>query len=310
MDPRLTATLTGLAVFVTAALLLPTAAAQSRKQNIAHRGASAYAPEHTAAAYRLAIEQGADFVEQDLAVTRDGQLICLHDDTLSRTTDAEALFPDRFVLESGPRGTSRRWYANDFTLAEIRRLDAGRWFDESFAGARIQTWDEAVDLVRGKAGLYPELKSPPLYVSRGVDMVGLFVASVKAKGLDRPESLRETPLIVQSFDEPTIRRLATELPGVPRVLLMGSLPDGGLTDQRLTDLATFATGIGPAKNLVAQDPALVRRAHAAGLTVTAYTFGSRGPGEPGAVRGELRQFLNDYGIDAAFTNNPDLFPRD
>ena len=99
---------------------LATRTAGDRKQAIAHRGASSYAPEHTLAAYRLALEQKADYVEQDLAVTRDGVLICLHDDTLERTSNVAAVFPDR--------STNRRWVANDFTLAEIRRLDMGAWF--------------------------------------------------------------------------------------------------------------------------------------------------------------------------------------
>src|SRR5262245_33869374 len=96
------------------------------KQAVAHRGASAYAPEHTKAAYELAIAQGADYVEQDLAVTRDGALICLHDDSLERTTDVEQVFPDRFVTDA--KG-AKHWMAGDFTLAEIKRLDAGAWFD-------------------------------------------------------------------------------------------------------------------------------------------------------------------------------------
>src|SRR5262245_36866007 len=78
-----------------------------KKLLIAHRGASAYAPEHTIEAYRLAIEQGADFVEQDLQITKDGVLICLHDLTLERTTDAEEVFPSRFradVSEDQPAG--------------------------------------------------------------------------------------------------------------------------------------------------------------------------------------------------------------
>jgi glycerophosphoryl diester phosphodiesterase len=93
--------------------------AQSRKAAVAHRGASAYAPEHTLAAYRLALEQGADFVEQDLAVTRDGVLICLHDASLERTTDVEAVFPDRSVEYTLEGRTRRVWLANDFTIAEI-----------------------------------------------------------------------------------------------------------------------------------------------------------------------------------------------
>ena len=105
----------------------------------------------------------------------------------------------------------------------------GGWFDPAFAGQHIVTWQEAIDLVRGKAGLYPELKSPPLYVGRGVDMMSIFVESVRSNGLDRPDSLRTTPMIAQSFDEATIRRLAVELPTVPRILLMDSGPDVGLT---------------------------------------------------------------------------------
>src|SRR5919106_169227 len=113
-------------------------AASPRRLLIAHRGASGYAPEHTLAAYRLAIEQGADYVEQDLAVTKDGVLICLHDDSLERTTNVEEIFPNRATVE--PETKRRYWLAADFTLAEIRRLDAGRWFDARFAGEGIPSW--------------------------------------------------------------------------------------------------------------------------------------------------------------------------
>jgi glycerophosphoryl diester phosphodiesterase len=281
------------------------------KQNIAHRGASAYAPEHTIAAYTLALEQQADYVEQDLAVTRDGVLICLHDDSLNRTTNVEQMYPTRASSStvSGRGNPGSQWLANDFTLAEIRKLDAGSWFDARFASSTIPTWDEAVSLVQGKAGLYPELKSPPLYTSRGVDMVKLFVDSVQKRGLAQPASLKSTPMIVQSFDEATIRRLAGELPTVPRVFLMGSFEKGGMTDARLRDIATFATGIGPTKELIEKDPGVVKRAHAAGLTVTAYTFRSRATGRFPNVRAEMAHFLNTFGIDALFTDNPDQFPR-
>jgi glycerophosphoryl diester phosphodiesterase len=293
---------------IAACLWLGVAGAQNRpvKTNIAHRGASSYAPEHTIPAYRLALEQGADYVEQDLAVTRDGQLICLHDDTLDRTTDVESVFASRAAR--GGDESAKGWLANDFTLGEIRRLDAGRWFDAKFAGTRIPTWQEAVDLVRGKAGLYPELKSPPLYTARGVDMVKLFADSVRKNQLDRPESLRATPIIIQSFDEATVRRVATELPSIPRVLLIDSF-DGAVTDARLRDIARFATGIGPAKHLLEQQPDVVRRAQAAGLTVTAYTFRARDSGKFPNVREEMRHFLFTLGIDAVFTDNPDQFPR-
>ena len=284
-------------------------AAGARKV-IAHRGASGYAPEHTLAAYRLALEQRADYVEQDLAVTRDGILISLHDDTLERTTDVADVFPARFAPDPPGRPPGRHWLANDFTLAELRQLDAGRWFDPRFAGERIVTWQEAIDLVRGRAGLYPELKSPAFYTARGVDMAELFVASVRRNGLDRPASLEATPLVVQSFDEATIRRIATELPNLPRTLLMESFDEGGMTDGRLRAIAAFATGIGPAKQLVDRQPDVVARAHAAGLTVTVYTFRAGSTGRFANVRDEMSHFLYTLGIDALFTDNPDQFPRD
>ena len=118
--------LVGLAL-VTAQVPMPT------KQAIAHRGASSYAPEHTLPAYTLAIEQRVDFVEQDLAITKDGVLICLHDDSLERTTNVEDVFPGREVTD--PVSRRKRWFAVDFTLDEIKQLDAGGWFNARFAGA-------------------------------------------------------------------------------------------------------------------------------------------------------------------------------
>jgi glycerophosphoryl diester phosphodiesterase len=280
---------------------------QTRKQSIAHRGASGSAPEHTAAAYRLAIDQHVDFVEQDLGVTRDNQLICIHDDTLERTTNVAEVFPDRASTDRGPRTPGKRWLVNDFTLDEIRRLDAGRWFRAEFAGARIQTFQEAIDLVRGKAGLYPELKSPQLYTSRGIDQVALFVEVVRRNGLEKPASLRTTPLIIQSFDEDAIRRVATELPTVPRILLIER--DGDVSDARLRAVKAFATGIGPQKSLVAKNPGMVKAAHDLGMTVTSWTFRADEKTTYPTVREEMAHFLYDLGLDALFTNNPDQFPR-
>jgi glycerophosphoryl diester phosphodiesterase len=281
--------------------------APARKQNIGHRGASGYAPEHTITAYRLAMVQGVDFVEPDLAVTRDGVLVCLHDDTLERTSDVETVYPNRYSKESTGRSGGRQWIANDFTLSELRKLDVGRWYNGSFMGERMPTWQDVIDLVRGKAGLYPELKSPPLYTRRGVDMAALFVESVKKNGLDRPESLKTTPVIIQSFDEATIRRMAAELPTVPRVFLTSE--DADVTDARLKELSGFASGIAPNKNVIARNPTMVTRAHALGLTVTAWTFRADEKTSYPTVRDEMAHFLYTLGIDALFTNHPDLFPR-
>jgi glycerophosphoryl diester phosphodiesterase len=277
------------------------------KQLIAHRGASGYAPEHTFASYQLAIDQKADFVEPDLAISKDGVLICLHDDTLERTTNIKEVFPDRFSRDSAGRGGAKQWIANDFTVDEIKRLDAGSWRDPKFAGARVPTWEEMVALVRGKAGVYPELKSPPLYAKRGLDMEKIFVASVKKMELERLESLKSTPVIIQSFDEPSVRRVAVDLPTIPRVFLTEH--DEDVTDARLRELATFATGIAPEKRVIERHPDMVARAHALGLTVTSWTFRADEKTKYPTVRDEMAQYLYTWGIDALFTNNPDQFPR-
>lgn len=283
--------------------------ADAPKILIAHRGASGYAPEHTLASYDLAIEQKADFVEPDLAVSKDGVLVCLHDDTLERTTNVAAAFPTRTSDTLKGRNGEKRWVANDFTVAELKTLDAGRWFDAKFAGAQMPTWEEMVARVRTHpgVGVYPELKSPPLYTARGVDMAKIFVASVKKLGLDTAASLKVTPVVIQSFDWPTVKQMSVELPTIPRVFLTSN--DADITDEKLKDLATFATGIAPEKSVIARHPDLVTRAHALGLTVTAWTFRADEKTEYGAVRDEMTKFLYTFGIDAAFTNNPDQFPR-
>ncbi len=287
--------------------MVPKLDGQTAKILIAHRGASGYAPEHTLAAYRLALEQKADFVEPDLAVSKDGVLVCLHDDSLDRTTDVETVFPDRSTPNSSGRGPAKQWLANDFTVADMKRLDAGSWFDAKFAGQRMPTFQEMIELVRGKAGLYPELKSPPLYVSRGVDMEQIFVRVIKQNRLDTAESLKTTPVIIQSFDEATVRRVAKDLPSIPRLFLTEK--DEDVTDARLREVATFATSIGPNKNVIARHPEMVARAHAAGLTVTSWTFRADEKTTYPNVRDEMTHFLYTLGIDALFTNHPDQFPR-
>ncbi len=300
--------LTTIAISFLGAVVQPfRAAGGTRKQLVAHRGASAYAPEHTLEAYRLAIEQGADFVEQDLAVTKDGVLVCIHDLSLERTTDVETVFPDRFVEDTLLNGKLvRRWLVADFTVAELKRLDAGSWFNSKFAGARIPTFQEAIDLVKGKAGMYPELKDPAFYRKRGVRPEQLLADALNRNALTKDP---KTPIIIQSFDEATVKSLAAVLPGIPRVWLVeatwGERVD---SEAKVRAVAQWATGLGPNKRLIADRPDIVGWAHAAGLTVTPWTFRSRDTTFP-SVRAEMEKFLYEYGVDALFTDNPDQFPR-
>lgn len=279
-----------------------------RKMNVAHRGASAYAPEHTLAAYRLALEQGADFVEQDLAVTKDGVLICIHDPTLERTTNVEELFPTRSSDVTWEGKTVRGWFANDFTLAEIKQLDAGSWFDAKFKGEKIPTFDEAVALVKGKAGLFPELKTPEVYKGRSVHFEALVAAALDKHQLRGPNAHAKTPVILQTFNESTARRLAALEIGVPVVLLLSN-GDGWTSPVKVKEWKPYVQGIGPAKAIVEANPDLVKWAHAEGMSVIPYTFRSSSVGKYSSVTVEMEHFLYTLGVDGLFTDNPDRFPR-
>lgn len=283
--------------------------AASRKILVAHRGASSYAPEHTVESYQLALKQGADFVEQDLQVTRDGVLVCLHDLTLERTTNVKEIFPTRFREEFVAGSPARRWYVSDFTLQEIKQLDAGSWFDPKFKGARVPTFQEAIDIVRGKAGLYPETKAPEVYGRLGFDMEGLLVDVLKRNHLGTRSAERHTPVIIQSFSAESLRKLSSKLnTKLPLVLLVNEEARTlWLTAAGLAEAKQFASGIGPAKALV--DKNLVRQAHDLGLSVTPYTFRLTDTGGFKTLREEMSYYLYDLDVDALFTDNPDLFPR-
>jgi len=194
--------------------------------------------------------------------------VCLHDLTLERTTDVAKVFAGRFRKEPG--GT-RRWYVSDFTLAEIKRLDAGAWFGEKFRGTRIPAWQEALEEIRGKAGLYPETKAPEVYGSRGFDTERLVVDHLRKNELAEPGADPRTPVIIQSFSAASLRKMTDELEcKLPKILLMGFAP------KELEEIERFAVGIGPEKNI---------------------------------VRAEMAYYLFTLGVEALFTNNPDQFPR-
>ncbi|MGW7436813.1 glycerophosphodiester phosphodiesterase [Streptomyces sp. NPDC054849] len=156
----------------------------------AHRGASAYAPENTLEAVDLAMQLGFDWVENDVQRTKDGELVVIHDDTLARTTDVEQLFPDR-----------KPWKVQDFTAAEIARLDAGRWFAEEYAGASVPTLREYLDRVRrNHQRLLLEIKKPELYP--GIEEQTLRVLGEAGWLDERRVSQR---LVVQSFSADCVR---------------------------------------------------------------------------------------------------------
>jgi glycerophosphoryl diester phosphodiesterase len=276
----------------------------TRPTLIAHRGASWDAPEHTLAAYELALKQGADFVEPDLQLTKDGVLVCLHDTTLERTTDVAQVFPQRAQVVGGKKS----WPVSEFTLEEIGKLDAGSWKGKKFAGARVPTFQQMIDLVKGKAGIIPETKAPELYGRRGLNMEQAVVEVLKRNKLDKPGADPATPVIIQSFSADSLKALRKDhgctLPLVYLIAVADTKAD------RLAAVKEFADGIAPNKADVLARPAMVKEAHDLGMSVTVWTFRAEKNGKFANVRDEMSYFLRELGVDALFTDNPDQFPRD
>lgn len=270
---------------------------------IAHRGASAYAPENTIPAFRLAADQGATFVEFDLRLTRDRQIVCLHDESLERTTDVEEVFPDRGRTSGG---TARRWLLEDFTLEELKRLDAGSWFDPKFRGTRIPTFDETIDALRGRSGLFIELKSPERY--EGIEK--LVLEALAGRGLDRPGADPRTPVLLQSFTASSLEIFAGTLKTRLPIHFLFSTRDAGpwLTPEGLAKIKAFATGLSPEKTAVKDRADVVARAHEMGLLVTPYTFRASAVSGFPDVGSEMAHYLETVRVDGVITDNPDRMP--
>ncbi|MGR6320084.1 glycerophosphodiester phosphodiesterase family protein [Micromonospora soli] len=227
------------------------------------------APENTAAAFDLAIAEGADYIETDVQLSADGELVIIHDVTLARTTDARLAFSDRAP-----------WNVHDFTLAELRKLDAGGWYGAEFTGQHILTLDELLDLLGDRVGLNLELKSPA--VNPGL------AAAVVARLRTRREWLEATPLIVGSFDEQAVRDFHAQLPDVPVSLITYDVPAGG----KLTDLAGWIFSVNPDVRRLRPEGAA--RVIEAGLALVPWTVDSP----------ELWRWAVDLGVDGMITNYP------
>jgi glycerophosphoryl diester phosphodiesterase len=247
--------------------------------DVAHRGGSGYAPENTLAAIDAAHARNASVVELDVQRTEDGELVIMHDTTLARTTDVEQVFPGRAPYDVA-----------DFTLAEIRRLDAGSWFDTAYAGEPVPTLQEALDrLDRREVGLLLEVKSPVLYPGIEAD-----ISQTMARNPDwtasgaRGERPRFT---VQSFDWESVERSHRLMPDVPHGLL------GVVPEDRIADYAEWADQINP--NHTRIDADYVRAVHDAGLEVYTYTVN-----EPDDMRAAIAK-----GVDGLISDFPDVARR-
>ncbi len=281
---------------------------------IAHRGASGERPEHTLAAYQLAIDQGADFIEPDLVLTKDGVLVARHENEISDTTDVSRHpeFADRKTSKTIDGVRTTGWFTEDFTLAELKTLrakerlprlrPANARYDGQFA---IPTFDEIIALAkaggekRGRVvGVYPETKHPGYFASIELPHEAPLLAALEAAGWNNAQA----PVFVQSFEVGNLKALDAAS-DVRLVQLMqeeggpADMPDiryrNMLTAGGLRAIASYADAIGPQKSLVIpiaengqlEEPtALVGWAHDAGLLVHPWTFRAENYFLPGDLR--------------------------
>lgn len=323
---------------------------------IGHRGASGYRPEHTLASYQLAIDLGADFIEPDLVSTRDGHLVARHENDISGTTDVadHPEFASRKTSKVIDGVTITGWFTEDFTLAELRtlrareRLGALRPQNAAFDGQfEIPTLEEVIALAQRESqlrhrviGIYPETKHPTYFQRIGLSLEEPLVRILDAAGLRS----KHDAVFIQSFEVSNLQKLnrMTHLPLVQLIDASGAPFDfvaAGdprtyrdlITPAGLHEIARYADGIGPNKNLIIPRDAtgkllapttLVTDAHANRLVVHPFTFRAENvflprdfqigdPANPlfAGLRGdfpaELVQF-DGLGLDGLFTDQPDV----
>ena len=277
--------------------------APAQPQVIAHRGASGYLPEHTLGGYELAIRMGADFIEPDLQITKDGALVAIHDDTLNRTTNVATLFAQR----------NGGYKVSDFTLAEIKTLTVvptgtGKasypGFTPSSANAfAVPTFQEVVDLAKKQSstagrevGIYPEAKQADPAMEDGI------LKTLAANGYNA-----NSKVFIQSFSDATLRSLRTKQVAqnnkMPLILLgvattaadgtarMGVTGATGVQALTLKDVAAFTEGVGVLINNTTYPvtKSFIDQAHAAGLKVHGWTF-AQADAAPAAA--EFRKYLD------------------
>ncbi|HEY0682590.1 MAG TPA: glycerophosphodiester phosphodiesterase [Steroidobacter sp.] len=281
---------------------------------IAHRGASGYRPEHTRAAYLLAIEQGADYIEPDLVMTKDGVLVARHENEIGVSTDVadHPEFAARRTTRTIEGETFTGWFAEDFTLAEIKSLrarersPARRPVSASYDGReQILTFQEIIDIVRAAGrpvGLYIELKNPNYHASIGLPMERKLVEALAANDLNR----RDAPVFLQSFWPQALQSLR-QLSPVRCVFLINSvsppaeiLKANGIaawsdvySPEGMRKIASFADGVGPELDLLlprdhegrlTAPTKFVTDAHTAGLVVHPWSVSAENPALPTDLR--------------------------
>lgn len=241
--------------------------------NVSHRGASAYAPEHTIAAYDMGEKMHGDYIELDLQMTKDGHLIAMHDVTLDRTTD----------------GTGS---VKDYTLNEIKQLDAGSWFNEKYPyaskaeyeGLKVPTLEEVFKKFGKNNSYYIETKSPDVYPGMEKELLRL-VEKYK---------INKNKLLVQSFSPQSLKVMNELDPTIKLVQLISYKANAEITDAEIREIKQYAMGIGPNHTYLNEE--YVHKVVNSGLELHPYTVNDKE---------RMKQLIN-WGVTGMFTNHPDL----
>lgn len=237
---------------------------RNKIMNIAHRGASGYAPENTLAAFDKAVEMQADYIEIDVQLSKDDLPVVIHDDTLDRTTN----------------GTGN---VSAYTLEELRSLDAGSWFDKKYAGEKIPSLNEVLEMYGEKINILIELKSPELYPG---------VEEKVAEALAKYKLDTSNNIVIQSFNHPSVIKSAELLPEITHGVLAGENYKN-VTDQQLQEFAAYAEYFNPNLKIVSSE--LVDNVHQAGMKISPYTIKTKAEAER----------IYKFGVDGLITDYPD-----
>ncbi|MGZ3787884.1 MAG: glycerophosphodiester phosphodiesterase [Bacteriovorax sp.] len=301
---------------------------------IGHRGACGYRPEHTLASYQLAIDMGADYIEPDLVMTKDGVLMARHENEISGTTDVAEKFPERKKTKKVDGEEITGWFIEDFTLKEMKTLKARErlaFRDHSYDGKfEVPTFKEILDLLKKqkrKVGVYPETKHPTYFQSIGLPLEEALVKELTAHGMNKKDS----PVFIQSFEMQSLEKIK-KLSPLPLIYLIDD-PDKTPFDhvvsgdkrtyqdmvlpKNLKEISAIASGIGPYKRYIVPSndknealppTTLIQDAHAVGLKVHPFTFRKEAQyllkDYQGDFQKELLQFY-ELGVDAVFSDFAD-----
>jgi glycerophosphoryl diester phosphodiesterase len=306
---------------------------------LGHRGACGYRPEHTLASYQLAIEMGADYIEPDLVITKDGILVARHENEISGTTDVAEKFPERKTTKKVDGQEIVGWFIEDFTLKEIKSLKARErlaFRNHSYDGKfEVPTFHEILVFLKKqnafkkkKIGIYPETKHPTYFQTIGLPLEESLIKELESFGLNKKNSL----VFIESFEMENLKKLK-ELTPLPLIYLIDD-PEKTPFDHvksgdkrtyqemvlplALKEISLTVSGIGPYKRYIIPTNAkgellppttLIQDAHALGLKVHPFTFRNESQFLHKDYQGDpVKEYLEFYqqGVDAVFSDFPDV----